>query len=145
MNVEDIRAFLLSLPYVAETTQWGDNLVFWVGDKAIGGKMFALLNLEYVRHSQVIAFATTPEHYSELLEIEGVSPAPYLARAKWVAVQSWNVLRPEQWKSELTTAHDLVYKKLPVRTKGILAMPARERQQVIADRKELLKTQQRTR
>ena len=45
MNVELLRAFLLSLPHVEETMQWGDNLVFWVGDKAIGGKMFALANL----------------------------------------------------------------------------------------------------
>ena len=36
------REFLLQLPHVVETMQWGANLVFWVGDKAIGGKMFAL-------------------------------------------------------------------------------------------------------
>src|ERR1700712_4622216 len=46
MDAERARAFLLKLPHVVETRQWGDNLVFWVGDKAIGGKMFALLNLD---------------------------------------------------------------------------------------------------
>ncbi len=45
MDAERVRAFLLTLPHVAETLQWGDNLVFWVGDKSIGGKMFALVNL----------------------------------------------------------------------------------------------------
>ncbi len=45
MDIEPLRAWLLSLPHVAETMQWGDNLVFWVGDKAVGGRMFALANL----------------------------------------------------------------------------------------------------
>ncbi len=45
MNAERAREFLLGLPYVVETAQWG-GLVFWVGDKAIGGKMFVMLNLE---------------------------------------------------------------------------------------------------
>ena len=46
MDAERARAFLLSLPHVAETMQWGANLVFWVGDKSLGGKMFALVNLD---------------------------------------------------------------------------------------------------
>ena len=45
MSVESTRKFLLTLPHAVETMQWGDNLVFWVGDKAVGGKMFALMNL----------------------------------------------------------------------------------------------------
>ena len=35
MDTERARAFLLSLPHVAETMQWGANLVFWAGDKRI--------------------------------------------------------------------------------------------------------------
>ena len=46
MDAERVREFLLQLPHVVETMQWGANLVFWVGDKAIGGKMFAVLNLD---------------------------------------------------------------------------------------------------
>ncbi len=141
MDVEAIRAFLLSLPHVAETMQWGDNLVFWVGDKAIGGKMFAVLNLDYVKNSQVIGYAAGPERYADLLEIDGVTPAPYMARMHWVAVRAWSVFRPSQWKSELTAAHNLIYTKLPVRTKAALALPPREREALIAERKHLLKSQ----
>ena len=75
MNVELLRAFLLSLPHVEETMQWGDNLVFWVGDKAIGGKMFALANLSPDSHG-VLSFAAGPERYAELLEIEASFPLP---------------------------------------------------------------------
>ena len=46
MDAERAREYLLRLPHVVETMQWGANLVFWVGDKAIGGKMFAVLNLD---------------------------------------------------------------------------------------------------
>jgi predicted DNA-binding protein (MmcQ/YjbR family) len=73
MNVESLRKFLLSLPHVEETMQWGDNLVFWLGDKAIGGKMFALANLGADSRG-VLSFSAGPERYHELLEIEGVFP-----------------------------------------------------------------------
>jgi predicted DNA-binding protein (MmcQ/YjbR family) len=145
MDAEAIRAYLLSLPYVAETMQWGDNLVFWVGDKSIGGKMFALVNLDSVRYSQVIGYAAGPERYAELLEIDGVLPAPYMARMHWVAVRSWNVFPSARWKSELTAAHELIYAKLPPRTKAVLALPRREREALIAERRRLLKSRGRSR
>jgi hypothetical protein len=31
MDAERLRAYLLTLPHVVETMQWGANLVFWVG------------------------------------------------------------------------------------------------------------------
>ena len=143
MDVERIRAFLLSLPHVVETMQWGDNLVFWVGDKAIGGKMFAVLNLDYVKNSQVIGYAAGPERYAELLETDGITPAPYMARMYWVAIRGWNIFRSSQWKSELTAAHDLIYAKLPPRTKAALALPAKEREAIIRERRKLLKSKAR--
>ena len=82
MNVESTRALLLSLPHVVETVQFGDNLVFWVGDKAIGGKMFALVALDATSRSDQprLSFPVGREAYPDLLEIEGLIPAPYLAR-----------------------------------------------------------------
>src|SRR5882757_509995 len=99
MDAERIRAYILTLPHAVETMQWGANLVFWVGDKAIGGKMFALVNLdssdgrERNKPSPVISYAVGPQRYSELHEIEGVIPAPYMARIYWVAVERWNIFR----------------------------------------------------
>jgi predicted DNA-binding protein (MmcQ/YjbR family) len=146
MDAEGIRAFLLTLPHVAETMQWGANLVFWAGDKAIGGKMFAVINLDdNDRHGQIISFAAGPERYTELLEIEGISPAPYLARAHWVAAARWDIFRPAEWQSELTAAHQIIFAKLPPRTRAVLAMPTRQRQRLIAERKRLLKSQDHTR
>src|SRR6202451_1271941 len=101
MDAERLRAYLLTLPHAVESMQWGDNLVFWVGDKAIGGKMFALINLS--AHAQsalsahahgVISFAAGPERFAELVEREALRPAPYFARAHWVNATGWTALRP---------------------------------------------------
>jgi hypothetical protein len=75
MDSESTRTFLLGLPFVEETLQWGNNLVFWVGNKAIGGKMFALLNLD-ADSNGVLSFAAGPEGSAELLEIDGIFPRP---------------------------------------------------------------------
>ena len=89
MSIDRTRAFLLSLPRVEETLQW-DRLVYWVLDKAVGGKMFALLPLD--GGELVISYAAGPEHAAELREQEGFRPAPYFARLHWVAAERWDVL-----------------------------------------------------
>jgi predicted DNA-binding protein (MmcQ/YjbR family) len=137
MNVEALRTWLLTLPHVAETMQWGDNLVFWVGDKAIGGKMFALANLSGGGHG-VLSFAAGPERYAELLEIEGVFPAPYMARIYWVALERFEVFASNDLKEHLRNAHSLVYNKLPKRTRDVLALPAPEQKKLIAARRKVL-------
>jgi predicted DNA-binding protein (MmcQ/YjbR family) len=126
MDAERARAFLLTLPHVAETLQWGDNLVFWVGDKSIGGKMFALVNLSADAHG-VISFAAGPERALELLEREGFYPAPYLARAHWVATADWSTLRLPEWQAELRNAHAVIFAKLPKRTREtLLSAPSKK-------------------
>jgi predicted DNA-binding protein (MmcQ/YjbR family) len=137
MDAENLRAFLLSLPDVAETMQWGDNLVYWVADKAIGGKMFALVSLE-PDHGAVMSFAAGRERFSELVEREGLFPAPYLARAHWVAVERWNTLPAAELKELLRHARELVREKLPPRTKAVLAMAPAEKKKLIAARRKLL-------
>jgi predicted DNA-binding protein (MmcQ/YjbR family) len=137
MDAERVREYLLRLPHVAETMQWGANLVFWVGDKAIGGKMFALLNLDD-DHQGVLSFAAGPERYAELLETEGVFPAPYLARAHWVALRHWGILRNSELEELLKLGHGLVYAKLPKRTRDVLAMPAGAQRKLLKERKKLL-------
>jgi predicted DNA-binding protein (MmcQ/YjbR family) len=137
MDAERIRAYLLTLPHAVETMQWGANLVFWVGDKAIGGKMFALVNLDGDGKA-LISYPAGLERYSELLETEGISPAPYMARIYWVAVERWSVFRTPEWEHELSAAHALTFAKLPPRTRAVLAMPAAQQKRALADRKKLL-------
>jgi predicted DNA-binding protein (MmcQ/YjbR family) len=70
-----------------------------------------------------------------LVEREGLSGSPYLAKAHWVTVDRWDVLRPREVEEELRLAHGLIYEKLPKRTKAVLAMPKKERAKVIRKRK----------
>ena len=138
MDAERIRAMLLKLPHVAETMQWGANLVVWVGDKAIGGKMFAVVDLDG-RGGPLMSYAAGPERFAELVEQEGIVPAPYLARAHWVAVERWEIFRASEWMRELEAAHAIIYAKLPKRTRDVLAMPAKERKLIIAQRRKAAK------
>jgi predicted DNA-binding protein (MmcQ/YjbR family) len=137
MDAESARAFLLTLPHVVETQQWGDNLVFWVGDKAIGGKMFCLLNLEAGQHG-VVSYSAGAERFHELLEREGLKPAPYMARIFWVAADGWDALRNAEWQAEFRAAHELTYAKLPKRLKETLDLPAKELAKVVAARRKVL-------
>ena len=137
MDAERIRAYLLTLPHAVETMQWGANLVFWVGDKTIGGKMFALVNLDGDGKA-VISYAAGRERYSELLEVEGIIPAPYMARIFWVAIERWDVFRTTEWERELRAAHTITFNKLPQRTRAVLATPATQQRRLIAERKKLL-------
>lgn len=130
MDAERLRTYLLTLPHVEETMQWGESLVFWVGSKHLGGKMFAVANLSAT--SRVLSFATTPDRFAELLETEGVIPAPYLARAHWVAIETWDTLPTPQLKSLLQDARTLVENKLPKRTREALTLPAAQRKKLIA-------------
>ncbi|HUZ93820.1 MAG TPA: MmcQ/YjbR family DNA-binding protein [Edaphobacter sp.] len=138
MDAERIRAFLLSLPHVVETAQFG-GLVFWIGDKAMGGKMFAWIKLEPDSTRQrVISYPAGPERYAELLEIDGLFPAPYLARIHWVAAESWKVFRTPEWEQQLRAAYNLTLAKLSPRTRTILTMPKTKQRQLIAERRKTL-------
>jgi predicted DNA-binding protein (MmcQ/YjbR family) len=102
MDVGRTRVFLLTLANVvetgSETRRWGDKLVFRVGAQADGGKMFAQIDFAEDGRA-VLSFAAGPERFRELLEREGVIPAPYRARIHWVALEHWVSSAAGNWKS----------------------------------------------
>lgn len=137
MDNERVREICLALPHVEETLNWGHHLVYWVGDRDIGGKMFAMTDLDGTG-TGVLWFHCGAERFHEMLEIEGIFPAPHLARAYWVAVERWDALRIREYEDELRRAHALIFEKLTKRTRAVLAMPAKERTKAIAERKKLV-------
>lgn len=114
--VERVREFCLSLPGTTEKVQWEHNLLF-----LIGGKMYCIANLEPGMGPSKIAFKCTPEKFAELVEIEGVIPAPYLARNHWVALTEIEALRQNEIRSLIRGSYGLVMAKLPKKTKAALA------------------------
>lgn len=137
MDNERIREICLKLPHVSETLNWGHHLVYWVGHRDIGGKMFAMTDLDSTGIG-VLWFHCGAERFHELLEREGIVPAPHLARAYWVAVERWDVLRLREVEDELRRAHELIYEKLPKRTKTVLDLPEKARAKAIRERRKTL-------
>ena len=86
MDADRARTFMLSLPHVVETAQWG-GVIFWVGDKAIGGKMFAMMNPD--GGQMPMSYLAGQERFNELCELEGVRPAAYFPRIFWVSAERW--------------------------------------------------------
>jgi predicted DNA-binding protein (MmcQ/YjbR family) len=114
MDIEQVHAHCLSFPHVTEVVLWGNDLVF-----KIGGKMFAVIGLD-AASDHCMSFKCTPEKFAELIEQDGIVPAPYVARYHWVALERFNVLSEKELKSLLRTAYDLVFEKLPKKAKAQL-------------------------
>jgi predicted DNA-binding protein (MmcQ/YjbR family) len=134
MDNERIRTICMALPHAAETVNWGHHLVYWAGDRDLGGRMFASIDLDGSGVG-VLSFHCGADRFHELLEIDGMRPTPYSAKNYWVTMERWDALRPRQIEDELKRAHQLIYDKLPNRVKTILAMPENERTKIIRERK----------
>ena len=106
METEWIREYCLALPHTTETIQWGHDLVF-----KVGGKMFAVAALEPGEHW--LSFKCSPEIFAELTERPGIVPAPYLARAQWVALMETNAVPRAELKTLLQSAYRIIFSKLP--------------------------------
>src|SRR5215470_3657732 len=107
MGIEAIRKYCMSLRGATETLQWGDDLVF-----KIGGKMFAVLPLEPSVPTK-LSFKCSPDKFYELTERPDIIPAPYLARAQWVALERLEALSSAELEELLLEAYELVRAKLP--------------------------------
>ncbi|HET9840110.1 MAG TPA: MmcQ/YjbR family DNA-binding protein [Candidatus Angelobacter sp.] len=107
-HVDWAREVCLSLPHATEDVQWEHNLLF-----RIAGKMFCIANLEPALSPTKIAFKCTPEKFAELVEIEGIIPAPYMARNYWVAVLEMSALRRTELEELVLASYHLIREKLP--------------------------------
>lgn len=105
MNLEKFRTLCLAFPGATEQIQWGADLVF-----KVGGRMFAVAATEPIAH--IASFKCSDEGFAELLEQDGVVPAPYLARAKWVALERFNALSDREIQDRIAEAYRLVFGKL---------------------------------
>jgi predicted DNA-binding protein (MmcQ/YjbR family) len=109
MDIDQLRKLCLSFPGATEQVQWENDLVF-----KVAGKMFAITPL--IPAPVWLSLKADPESFAELTERPGVIPAPYLARAKWIAIESAQALPQSEVAALLRQSYDLVAAKLP-RTK----------------------------
>ena len=127
MNVDSLRELCLSFLGATEQIQWGSDLLF-----KVGGKMFAATPLEPAR--VCLSFKASPENFAELTERSNVIPAPYLARAQWVALETRDALPQAELARLLRESYDLVFAKLPKKireslsaSKPLKSKPARKK------------------
>jgi predicted DNA-binding protein (MmcQ/YjbR family) len=73
MDNERIRAICMALPHVAETVNWGHHLVYWAGDRDIGGKMFAMTNLDGIG-TGVLWFHCGPSGFTSCWRLRALFP-----------------------------------------------------------------------
>jgi predicted DNA-binding protein (MmcQ/YjbR family) len=113
MNIDWVRKLCLSLPGTTEQTVWEGDLTF-----KVAGKMFAHTVLEVA--PVWLSFKCSPENFAELTERPGVIPAPYLARAQWIALETKDALPADELDRLIRESYDLVVAKLPKKTRESL-------------------------
>ena len=104
MDLDSIRSYCLSLPHATEDIQWGNDLLF-----RISGKIFTGLSLD-PPHS--MSFKCTPEKFDELIELDGIIPAPYTARNKWVMLERLDALSDSEIKRLIKISYEMIFAKL---------------------------------
>jgi predicted DNA-binding protein (MmcQ/YjbR family) len=103
--IEVIRRMCRALPGSNEDVKWGADLVF-----SVGGKMFTVVCLD---PPHTVAFKCTPDAFAELVERDGIIPAPYLARAMWVQERAADVLERRELQELIKASYELVVAGLP--------------------------------
>jgi predicted DNA-binding protein (MmcQ/YjbR family) len=110
MDFEAAKAVCRGFAGSTEDIKWGADAVF-----SVGGKMFAVAGTP-VAGSEApasgISFKVEDGRFLELTDRPGIIPAPYLARARWVKVDSADALGDQEAAELLRRSYELVFAKL---------------------------------
>ena len=115
MHRAAFEAYILTLPGATIVRQWRDDSV-----AKVGGKIFALLD----RDPGEIWLKVSPMAYDLLTELDGIRPAPYFARASWVAIGPESPLGEDDLRAYLREAHRLIASKLTRKLRAELGLEA---------------------
>lgn len=106
MNLEQLQKFCLACPGATEDIKWGADLCFCVGEK-----MFCVTGADSIVGG--LSVKCTPEKFAELIEREGIDPAAYVGRYKWVRISDLNAVSNGELQDLISTSYQLVRDKLP--------------------------------
>lgn len=115
MHRAEFERFILTLPAAQIVRQWRDDSV-----AKVGGKIFALLD----RDPGEIWFKASDLSFRLLIEETGIRPAPYFARASWVAVGPESRFDDAELRAYLEMAHRLIGQRLTRRVRTELGLDA---------------------
>ena len=114
---EEFERFIDQLPGVEIVHQWGEASV-----GKVGGKIFAIYSIWNDSDEWHVAFKCSDMSFEMLPNLDGITPAKYLARAKWVDVTPNSELSLGDISAYITEAHRLVASKLTRNTKEELGL-----------------------
>jgi predicted DNA-binding protein (MmcQ/YjbR family) len=123
VNVDWVRKICLTFPGAFEQVVWEGDLTF-----KVAGKMFAHTVLEVA--PVWLSFKASDENFADLTERPNIIPAPYLARAKWVALETKDALSLDELAKLLRKSYELVVAKLPKKLREELANPKHKSESV---------------
>lgn len=103
MHRSAFEAFVLTLPAATLVRQWRDDSV-----GKVGGKIFCLLD----RDPGEVWLKVSEMSFELMTEMKGIRPAPYFARASWVAISHESALSDAEIRAYIVEAHRLVAGKL---------------------------------
>jgi predicted DNA-binding protein (MmcQ/YjbR family) len=112
MDIDTFRELCLSFPHATEKLQWGEELCF-----KVGAKIFAMIALGAV--PQAAVFKCNPESFAELTEREGITPAPYVGRYKWVRLERLDVIPAFELQDLVRQSYEMVATKAAVDRKPV--------------------------
>lgn len=101
-----LRRHAASLPGATRDIKWGADECY-----SVGGRMFAVFGIDNGRELGM-SIKVEPERFLELTDIEGIVPAPYLARARWVKFERADALPAGDVKRLIARSHELIAAKL---------------------------------
>jgi predicted DNA-binding protein (MmcQ/YjbR family) len=131
MTIEEIQALCEKLKGVTLDIKWEDHLCF-----NIGGKMFLVTAPDHVPVSA--SLKVSDDDFEILPQKEGIMPAPYMARHKWIYLDDINRFSRKQWENYILLAYSIVASKLPLKTQRSLGIAAESTKPTI-QRKKLAK------
>jgi predicted DNA-binding protein (MmcQ/YjbR family) len=113
------RRHASSLPGATRDIKWGADECY-----SIGGRMFAVFGIDGGREHGM-SIKVDPERFLELTDIDGIVPAPYLARARWVKFERADALPAADVKGLVSRSHALIAAKLTKAVREALPSTAR--------------------
>ena len=106
MDFDKLRETCLSFPGATEGIKWENHICFMVAEK-----MFCITTID--DGAQDVSLKVSDENFDELTQRDGIIPAPYMARNKWVRVERYKYLKDKEWKALLAESYELIRSKLP--------------------------------
>ncbi len=106
----------MSFPGATEEVQWGNDLLFKVGGKTF---VFSGFNPPFAMSIK----CSGEEDFNALIERPGCVPAPYLARNKWVMLESADAIPWNELQMYIRKSYDTIFAKLPKRAQREIANP----------------------